>query len=149
MQDTTMLIEILFWLFLVLTCLFCALAGGKAGRAGVALIIAATIATDIAQNTTNWSHTAWPIAAIDAALLVGLYILALKSRAYWPLWATGFHLITVITHIATIIAPGFRFGVYFGFSGIWSLLTLLAMVIGVAADHRASHNRRAEPAPTE
>lgn len=150
MLDAAMLFEILFWMLLVVACLYSALLGGTSGRVGTALFIAATIATDIANDAKDWLQTNWSIASIDVALLIGLYIFALKSRCYWPLWVTAFQLITVVTHVATIFAPAFRDDIYFGFSGLWSLMTLVAMVVGVAVDRPArqsnlNNDRRPKP----
>ena len=74
--------------------------------------------------------------AIDLILLAGFYWLALKSDSYWPIWATGFHLLSVISHLAMFISDSVRQILYFSFGAFWSLPVLLAMVIGIARDRR-------------
>ena len=137
-QPNIMLVAILFWLLLALCCSFAAVAGGSTGKTGAAMLIISTLATTAAttifQPATGWSETHVPVMAIDILLLCGLYMLALRSEAYWPLWATGFHLLTVSGHFATIIMPDFRLGVYFRFSSLWSLLVLMSMVVGISID---------------
>jgi hypothetical protein len=129
-----MIVPFLFWLLLVLCCAFAATVGGQSGRAGSTMLIAASIATWIWELSNSWAQTNVPVMVIDFALLVGLYILAIRSSSYWPIWATGFHLLTVAGHFASIIMPDFRLGIYWRFSGIWSILVLMAMVIGISVD---------------
>jgi hypothetical protein len=129
-----MIVPILFWLLLLMCCVFAAIAGGQSGRAGSVMLIAASIATWFWELSSSWAQTHVPVMAIDFLLLIGLYILAIRSSSYWPIWAAGFHLLTVAGHFASIIMPDFRLGIYWRFSGIWSVLVLMAMVVGVSID---------------
>lgn len=129
-----MLITLLVWMLLALSSIYAALAGGTTGRIGAALSVGATMATLATQYSGRWSQTHWPVLLIDMFLLVALYGLALKSRAYWPIWATGFHLITVLGHAATFIAPGFSSSIYYYFNGMWAIFVQMAMVWGIALD---------------
>jgi hypothetical protein len=135
MSNITMLIvQALFWILISLCCSFAALAGGSSGRHGAWLILVATVATWLLELSSSWTKTHVPVMMIDILLLIGLYHLALQSKVYWPIWASGFHMLTVAGHIATIIMPDFRLGIYWRFSGIWSVLVLMAMVIGISLD---------------
>jgi hypothetical protein len=98
------------------------------------LLIAATIATWRVELSSSWASTNVPVMIIDIALLVGLYVLALRSNVYWPIWVAGFHLLAVAGHVASVIMPDFRLGIYWRFSGIWSVLGQMAMVIGISLD---------------
>lgn len=42
---------------------------------------------------------------LDAALLVGLAILAIRSTRFWPLWIAGFQTAAVIAHTAKMLDP--------------------------------------------
>jgi hypothetical protein len=125
---------ILFWLLLATCCIFAAVAGGRTGRIGAGLQIAAVIATWHFELSIGWASTNVPVMIIDVMLLVGFYSLALRSKAYWPIWAAGFHLLTVAGHIASMIMPDFRLGIYWRFSGIWSILVMMTMIVGISLD---------------
>ncbi len=132
----------LFWLLLLLSCTFAGMAGGKSGRIGASLLVLATIATWNFEISSSWAQTHLPVMIIDTVLLIALYTLAIRSRCYWPIWATGFHLLTVAGHIASIIMPSFRFGMYWQFSGIWSVLVMMSMIVGISIDRtHVSHIR--------
>ena len=128
------LIISLFWVFAALCCGFAAITGGKTGRAGAAMIMAASVASAVAGEFGSWAQTHIPVMAIDLCLLLGFYWLALHSQSFWPIWATGFHLISVTSHFAIYFSEGVRQMLYYGFGAFWSLPVMLTMVIGIALD---------------
>jgi hypothetical protein len=138
-----MIVPTLFWLLLALCCTFAATVGGQSGRVGSMMLIGASIATWLWELSSSWAQTHIPVMVIDIMLFVGLYALAIRSKSYWPIWATGFHLLTVAGHFASFIMPDFRLGIYWRFSGIWAVLVLMAMVIGISIDWTAW--RRTDP----
>jgi hypothetical protein len=129
-----MLILILVWTLLALCSAYAAAMGGVTGRIGAALNVAATVATLFAQQIGPWSQTHIPVLIIDLLLLLALYLLALNSRVYWPIWAAGFHLITVAGHAATVVVPDFRSSLYYLFNGMWAIFVQMAMVWGITQD---------------
>ncbi len=129
-----MLIIVLVWMLLVLCSVYAALLGGTTGRIGAALNIGATLATLFVQYATPWSQTHVPVLIVDVLLMVALYALAMKSQVYWPIWAAGFHLITVTGHAATLIAPDFKSTLYYYFNGMWALFVQMSMVWGITLD---------------
>ncbi|MGL5837002.1 MAG: hypothetical protein ACRCY3_00710 [Sphingorhabdus sp.] len=124
----------LYWLLTVMCCTFAAIAGGATGRAGAAMIATASVASMIGGQFGTWANTHVPVMIIDLILLAGFYWLALKSNSFWPIWATGFHLISVIAHLAVLFNDGVREILYFSFGAFWSLPVLLVMVIGIMRD---------------
>ena len=129
-----MLIFVLVWMLLVLCSLYAAILGGKTGRIGAALNVAATVATLLALQIDSWSQTNLPVFVIDFLMLIALFWLAIRSEAYWPIWAAGFHLITVTGHAATMISPDFRWPLYYYFHGMWAIFVQMSMVWGVTLD---------------
>ena len=129
-----MLIIVLVWMLLVLCSVYAAVAGGTTGRIGAALNAGATIATLFAQYAMPWSQTHVPVLIVDMMLMGALFALALKSQVYWPIWAAGFHLITVTGHAATLIVPDFRASLYYYFNGMWAIFVQMAMVWGITLD---------------
>jgi hypothetical protein len=124
----------LYWLLAGTCCAFAAIAGGNTGRTGAAMIVTASVASAVGEQFGTWDQPHIPVMIIDLILLGGFYWLALKSKSYWPIWATGFHLLSVISHLAIWLSESVRQMLYFGFGAFWSLPVLLAMVIGVARD---------------
>jgi hypothetical protein len=132
-----MLIFILVWMLMVLCSVYAAVAGGTTGRIGAALNVGATLATYLVLKVDTWSQTNFPVFIVDVAMLIALVWLALKSQAYWPIWAAGFHLITVLGHAATMISPDFRWPLYYYFHGMWAIFVQMAMVWGITLDRMA------------
>lgn len=81
--------------------------------------------------------------AVDVILL-GLYVwLALRSRRYWPLFAAGFQLLAIITHMGRMIDPRMSGWAYLTAEIIWSYLVLWAIAWG-SWSAPAFHARMAE-----
>jgi hypothetical protein len=137
-----MLIFILVWTLLITCSVYAALAGGVSGRIGATLNIGATLATYAVLEIGSWSATNLPVFMVDFLLMIALFWLALKSDAYWPIWAAGFHLITVLGHAATMIAPDFRWSLYYYFHGMWAIFVQMAMVWGIMLDRMAMPRHR-------
>jgi hypothetical protein len=132
------MIPIIFWLLASLSCGFVWLHGETEGRKAVGLFVIATLLTWVAQSVdTEWRQTHWPLMAVDTAYLVAAYVFALRSNRYWPLWITAFQLLTVATHLATILAPDYLPKIYSAIATFWAVPLLLSMVAGVYLDHRA------------
>ncbi len=129
-----MLINILVWMLLALCSVYAAVVGGTTGRIGAALNVGATVATLYAQDVMPWTQTHFPVLMIDVLLMGALLTLAMKSQVYWPIWAAGFHLITVTGHAATLVAPDFRSSLYYYFNGMWAIFVQMAMVWGITLD---------------
>lgn len=129
-----MLINILVWMLLALCSMYAAVVGGTTGRIGAALNVGATVATLFAQDAMPWTQTHIPVLIVDVLLMCALFVLAMKTQVYWPIWAAGFHLITVTGHAATLIAPDFRSSLYYYFNGMWAIFVQMAMVWGITLD---------------
>jgi hypothetical protein len=129
-----MLIIVLVWSLLGISSIYAALAGGTAGRIGAALTVSATVATMFAERLGPWTETHFPILIIDLLLLAALFMLAMRSQVYWPIWAAGFHMISVTGHAATMIMPDFKASIYSSFNGMWAIFVQMAMVWGITLD---------------
>lgn len=70
------------------------------------------------------------IFAVDLILL-GVYVwLALRSRRYWPLFAAGFQLLAIVTHLGRMVDPRMSGWAYLTAEIIWSYLAILAIAYG-------------------
>ncbi|WP_152616623.1 hypothetical protein [Sphingomonas sp. ERG5] len=135
----------LFTILLFASCGYACIAGGKDGRwISLFIIAAALLSIPASQLERAWSHTQLPVLGVDLLLLGALIFVALRSRSFWPLWMTGFHLGSIATHLATIAAPvQLKPMLYFAMQSFWSLPMLLVMVAGVMIDRRAARIARA------
>lgn len=74
--------------------------------------------------------TQWPVLIIDVALLMILVWIALRSSRFWPLFAGGFQLLAVVTHIAHALDTVVSGWAYLTAILIWNYLTLAAIGYG-------------------
>lgn len=133
-----MLVVLSFWILTLLCCGFAALFGGRAGRAVAFIYIAAVAATSLAtRDPKAWSDPHLPALAVDLMLLAALLWVALRADRWFPIWFTGFHLVAVVSHLASILAPGFAPKLYFLLQSLWSVPMLLTLVIGITLDRQA------------
>jgi len=87
--------------------------------------------------------TQWEIFIVDAALL-GLYLwIALRSRRYWPLFAAGFQVLVVVTHLGRAVDPRVSGWAYITVGLIWAYLVLFT--IGYGAWTAPRHAGRIRP----
>ncbi|MHA6717876.1 hypothetical protein ACX40Y_00355 [Sphingomonas sp. RS6] len=102
------------------------------------MIVAAAILTIPASRIGAHFGRAEPaVFAVDLCLLAGLYLLSLVSRRWWPIWATGFHSLAVLSHMSAGLVSGFVADVYFAAASCWAIPTLVSIVAGIWLDRRA------------
>jgi len=78
----------------------------------------------------NSEGTQWGVFSVDAALL-GLYLwLALRSRRHWPLFAAGFQVLMVATHLGRAVDAAVSGWAYITAGLVWAYLVLLAIGYG-------------------
>lgn len=145
-----MLVALSFWILTLLCCGFAAAFGGRPGRAIALIYVLAVAATSLAtRDPKAWADPHLPAFAVDLALLGGLLWVALRADRWFPVWFTGFHLVAVVSHLASIVAPGFAPKLYFLLQSLWSVPMLLTLVIGITLDRQAriGDDRGPRPAP--
>ncbi|WP_447726027.1 hypothetical protein [Sphingomonas koreensis] len=141
-----MLVALSFWALTLLCCSFAALFGGKSGRAIAIIYVGAVAATALAtRDPQAWADPHLPALAVDLALLGALIWVVLHSNRWFPLWFTGFHLVAVVSHLASALAPGFAPKLYFLLQSLWSVPMLLTLVIGITLDRQAGIGNEPEP----
>ncbi|MBN8831120.1 MAG: hypothetical protein J0G94_10985 [Sphingomonadales bacterium] len=131
-----MLIAILFWSMCIGACGYALLLGGWEGRATTAIVLLATFATMFLERLLNlhWRETNEIVLAIDLVAFLAMYVVAARSRQWWPIWVAAFQLNAVVAHFATIITPEFSALVYHGYEGLWAIPGQLVMVLGIHRD---------------
>ncbi len=130
-------IPVIFNLVLLLCAIYASVAGGKTGISGSIIFISATLLTIVANKMDpGWGDTAYGIFAVDVTCMTALAIVALKSNRFWPIWALGFQIGAVGTHIATILMPEIVPRAYQALATFWSIPILWVMVMGTRQDRR-------------
>jgi len=128
----------MFLLLTVSSLIFAACFGGRDARWAAALVLAAVIATGVAEELNrNWGSVHLTVATVDFCLLIGLGHLMLISRSFWPIWMTAAQLLTVLCHAAAALAGPYNQQIYTALATLWAIPCLLSMVVGVALDRRA------------
>jgi hypothetical protein len=93
----------------------------------------------------------WAILLIDVGLLLLLLWVALRSRRFWPLFAGGFQLLAVVTHIARALDSAVSGWAYLTAGVVWGYLVIGAIGYGSwsaprDAEREASESSKEPPA---
>ncbi len=104
--------------------------GGWAERAAAGANLCAWGASIFMQNRHNWVDPQWGVAAVDAAFLLFLLWLVVRTDRVWVLPAAAFQLLAVVTHVGIIADKGVRALAYLTALTLWSYLVLITLAAG-------------------
>jgi hypothetical protein len=93
------------------------------------------------------ADTQWGVLVVDLALLGLLVWVSMRSRRYWPLFATSFHLLAVVTHLARALDPQVGGWSYLTVELIWSYMVI--GTIGYGAWTAPQYYPAKTPTPTD
>ena len=115
--------------------------GGRPERSAAVAVTAASFASPLLQSGL-FASPQYGILTVDVLLLGWLGLLALTAPRFWPMWATGFHLVGTITHVArmvdpTVVPPAYAIG-----QALWSYPVLAALTVGSLIEAPAARARR-------
>jgi hypothetical protein len=120
---------------LLLCAAYASLNGGRTGKAGSAIFILATLLSAAAvRMNPNWAGTSLGLFAVDSGCLLALVMLALNSNRFWPIWALGFQIVAVATHLATLSVPDIVPKSFQALLSFWTIPILWVMVAGTHKD---------------
>ena len=107
--------------------------GGWPERTAAVAVLAASFASPLVESSL-FASPEYGILAVDLLLIGWLGALALATDRFWPLWATGFHLVGTIIHVArmvdpTVVPPAYAMGQVF-----WSYPVLAALAWGALVE---------------
>lgn len=140
-QPEMQMLAAFFWILMLMTCAFAVCFGGREGRVLVLISIGAALLTIPAQLAGSWHATQIWLMIVDSGAFAGLFWLMLHSDRYWPIWAAACQLMTVLTHIVTLLLGSFSDRIYAGLSTVWVIPLMLFAIIGIELDRKASHDR--------
>ena len=133
-----------YWTYLALCCGYALWRGGPPERIAAWAMIAASVLTFFAADSSGYVTVEYAVLAIDLGLLALLVALAIVADRRWTLWAAGFHLVGVLTPIAFMLSPtAIRFA-YALMQGFWAYPTLTALLVGAIAHRRRMEQGRGD-----
>ncbi len=104
--------------------------GGWPERTAASAMIAAWLASGLAQNGAQLWGVQIGVMLIDLTLLALMLGVALSSNRWWPMWACGFQGLTMLLHLAVLLDAKVWGRAYFIAGSVFSFLTLLALLVG-------------------
>jgi hypothetical protein len=126
-----------FYSALLLCAAYASVNGGRTGKAGSAIFIVASIMTvAMARMNPNWAAPSLGLFAVDSGCLLALIMLALASNRWWPIWALGFQIVAVATHLATLSIPDVVPKSFQALLSFWAIPILWVMVAGTHKDRQ-------------
>ena len=132
-------LQLFGWLVLP-AMLGCALAyGGNSERIGALLIFGGSLASFlvVASPQARFRSIESPMFVADALVLIAFVYLSLKTKRFWPIWATSFHSIVVLTHLADALAPHTLPRAYGILQGFWVYPMTVVLLLGVYGHRQA------------
>ena len=111
--------------------------GGRDEQMAAIAFIGATLASRLVN--TNYAHLESSILLVDAVLLFGLVLLALKSDRFWPMYAAAFQFVGTVVHVASTVEQGNFAWAYAVGLIFWSYAVMAALMAGTWLEGR---NRR-------
>jgi hypothetical protein len=117
------------------TCWFAFTYGRKTERWGAAIMFFGSLLSLPAETLfgSGWQSPEYGVLAVDVLGFIALLVLALRSNRFWPLWATSFQAIAVVTHLATMADHSILPRAYAIAQPFWGYPMLLALVLGTRA----------------
>lgn len=122
---------------MLISCGYSVIAGGRDGRVAVAMLLAAAVMTPV---ITGLTHDRWALALVDAALFIGLVVLAMRSNHFWPLWLAGLHGAAVATQIVSHLNPDLPRNIYHAVVAFWSIPMQVVIVVDILSDRRVARH---------
>jgi hypothetical protein len=120
---------LIFWnVCVIATGLYAAIYGQATERVGAAAVIIGSYAS--IPSAAFFGAPEIGILVIDCMLLAVFVWLMIVTDRFWPIWATGFHMISVVTHIAVAVQPKIIPVAYATYAIFWGYPVLAALAWG-------------------
>lgn len=131
---------VFFLISMLGVCAYAVLRGGRDERLGAIALAAAAVMSPMAVNH-QWGGPELGVVFVDLALLAALIVLAMRSRAFWPMWAAGFQGCAVAVHLVAARSPTMLPAVYAETLAVWAYPVLAALAAGTWLETRVIHGR--------
>jgi hypothetical protein len=124
-----MVIALIFDTLLLVAMLVAIWRGGTIERLGAALCILATVLTVVSSPLhIRFQGVRLDLLAIDLATLLAFVALARASRRFWPIWAAGLQMLSIICMTAEVLSPNNLAYAYAEQVWSWGIVVLIIVV---------------------
>lgn len=114
--------------------------GGRDERLAAGALVAATVITPIVHFRVYASPEVG-IMIVDFGLFLVLAYIALRSQAFWPMWAAGFQLGSLAVHVAAAQMSRMLPAAYAETLAIWAFPVVIAVGLGSWLESGVRHGR--------
>lgn len=134
-------LQLLYDAVLAVVCIYAVGWGGTPERIGAAVAVGASGLTVlvVVLLRMGWQSRAG-LFLVDASALIGLGILAFRTDRFWPLWATAFQTVSVVTHAAMLVEPARVLQAYVILQGFWAYPILASLALGTRRRGRSTRS---------
>ncbi len=121
-----------FRILLMLVALFAVLRGSRDERLVGLICVGGAFATQLVLSplAIRYAHVEVPVMIVDLAVFGGFLAVALRSERFWPLWAAGLQLTTLLGHLLKAIDLGLLPRAYGAAMVFWSYPIVLILAVG-------------------
>ncbi|MGN6124523.1 MAG: hypothetical protein ACTHOJ_16400 [Sphingomonas oligoaromativorans] len=124
-----MVIALIFDTLLLIALIAAIWRGGTIERLGAALCILATVLTVVSSPLRiRFQGVRLDLLTIDMATLLAFVALARASRRFWPIWAAGLQMLSIICMTAEALAPDNLAYAYAEQVWSWGIVVLIVVV---------------------
>ena len=141
------LLQAIYWACLASTCAVAWSKGASLEKLGAGVLTLTSVLGLVITPTTLLEYaSAQPgVLLLDLGLLGALLFILLNSDRFWPIWASGFHLVGVATHLAKLSYPDILPQAYWAVQGLWAYPIMAAIVLGARRSTRELRIGSASP----
>lgn len=124
---------LLFFVMQVLVAFYAIWKGGAPERSAALMQVVAFLATVASYSISEYRFLKLESGAfaVDVALLIALYGLALRSNRLWPMMMTALQLSTIFVHVARLADGGMSAWAYAFLLKIWGYAMMLLLGVAV------------------
>jgi len=139
--------QLLFFGFLLATCLFAAVRGGRPEKiAAITLLVGAIFSVTLARPfDERFANVEVGIFVTDALTLIAFLWLSVRSTRFWPLWISAMLGAETAIHLLRVVSPGIVPVAYRDAQAIWSWIAQLMLFVGTVRHLRRLRHEGADP----
>ncbi len=123
-------VELTWATALALTCAWAFWRGGKPEYIGASILIAGTLASQIAQRRLA-IEPQYGVLTVDVLVFLAFVALLLRSRRWWPVAMSAFMLLEIASHVSYWIFRAVSSWAYLASMSVWSYMLLVSLAVGV------------------
>lgn len=128
-----MLVPLLYDLVLLAACIAAFTRGGPAEKTGALVMLTSTAITFMMAGKVDllFAAVSLRLVLIDAITFIAFVLITLRSRKFWPLWASALQLLTVFANFAPLLQVRLKGLAYALNEQIWAW-PILAIILTVS-----------------